>query len=87
MYRLALFHIVFSLLELRVKTLQVFVPLQLVEILLRLANLQFDCLVAAFLPDVSAQFDAFNLSADFYATQWFLTLFTLVTFSVIKVTR
>jgi len=42
---------------------------------LRLTALQFDCLVDAFLPYLSAAFDAFNLSAEFYATQWFLTLF------------
>lgn len=43
---------------------------------LRLTALQFDCLVEAFLPDLSSAFDVFNLSADFYGTQWFLTLFS-----------
>jgi len=43
---------------------------------LRLTALQFDCLVGAFLPDLSQAFDVFNISADFYATQWFLTLFS-----------
>lgn len=42
---------------------------------LRLTALQFDCLVEAFFPELSATFDVFNLSAEFYATQWFLTLF------------
>jgi len=32
--------------------------------------------VEAFLPDLSAAFEVFNLSAEFYATQWFLTLFS-----------
>lgn len=43
---------------------------------LRLTVLQFDCLVEAFFPDLTDAFDAFNLSAEFYATQWFLTLFS-----------
>lgn len=43
---------------------------------LRLAALQFDCLVEVFLPDLSDAFEAFNLSAEFYATQWFLSLFS-----------
>jgi len=43
---------------------------------LRLTALQFDCLVEAFLPDLGQAFDVFNISADFYATQWFLTLFS-----------
>eukprot|EP00439_Symbiodinium_sp_Y106_P039560 s4666_g4.t2 len=29
----------------------------------------------AYLPDLAATFDRFNISAEFYATQWFLTLF------------
>merc|ERR1719183_1567965 len=43
---------------------------------LRLTALQFDCLVENFLPELGARFDAFSLSAEFYATQWFLTLFS-----------
>lgn len=43
---------------------------------LRLTALQFDCLVEAFFPKLSIRFDKFNLSAEFYASQWFLTLFT-----------
>lgn len=42
---------------------------------LRLSALQFDCLLEAYLPDLSAFFNRFNISAEFYATQWFLTLF------------
>lgn len=42
---------------------------------LRLSALQFDCLLEAYLPDLAATFDRFNISAEFYATQWFLTLF------------
>ncbi|CAE8591215.1 unnamed protein product, partial [Polarella glacialis] len=43
---------------------------------LRLSCLQLDCLVEAYMPDLSALFDGFNLSAEFYATQWFLTIFS-----------
>eukprot|EP00931_Biecheleriopsis_adriatica_P067396 TRINITY_DN41546_c0_g1_i1.p1 TRINITY_DN41546_c0_g1~~TRINITY_DN41546_c0_g1_i1.p1 ORF type:complete len:431 (-),score=79.94 TRINITY_DN41546_c0_g1_i1:62-1354(-) len=42
---------------------------------LRLSSLQFDCLVEAYLPDLSMAFGHYNISAEFYATQWFLTLF------------
>lgn len=42
---------------------------------LRLSALQFDCLLEAYLPDLSVFFNRFNISAEFYATQWFLTLF------------
>lgn len=45
---------------------------------LRLATLQFDCLVEAFLPEVSAVLEKYKLSAEFYATQWFLTLFSTI---------
>jgi len=43
---------------------------------LRLSVLQFDILVDNNLPDLGTAFDTFNLSAEFYATQWFLTLFS-----------
>jgi len=43
---------------------------------LRLVALQFDCLVEAFLPDLSERFEVYNVGAEYYATQWFLTLFS-----------
>lgn len=42
---------------------------------LRITALQFDCLVHTFLPDLGFVFETYNVTADFYATQWFLTLF------------
>mmetsp|Transcript_52218 Transcript_52218/g.124491 ORF Transcript_52218/g.124491 Transcript_52218/m.124491 type:complete len:640 (+) Transcript_52218:112-2031(+) len=43
---------------------------------LRLVALQFDCLVEAFLPDLGRAFEVYNIGAEYYATQWFLTLFS-----------
>jgi len=43
---------------------------------LRLTCLQFDCLVETFLPDLNAVLQVYNLSAEVYAQQWFLTLFS-----------
>lgn len=43
---------------------------------LRLTMVLFDCLVESFFPDLGDHFNRFNLSAEFYATKWFLTLFS-----------
>eukprot|EP00929_Paragymnodinium_shiwhaense_P085521 TRINITY_DN45934_c0_g1_i2.p1 TRINITY_DN45934_c0_g1~~TRINITY_DN45934_c0_g1_i2.p1 ORF type:complete len:653 (-),score=145.60 TRINITY_DN45934_c0_g1_i2:10-1968(-) len=45
---------------------------------LRLTALQFDCLLETYLPELADRFNSFNLSAEFYATQWFLTLFSFL---------
>lgn len=43
---------------------------------LRLTTLQFDCLVEAYLPELHARFEMYNISAEYYATSWFMTLFS-----------